>query len=165
MRYCRTTGRRCLGLSPRDRGRRTQRQCPGFETGGRVKLQVQCQTIAIVILTIHSQIIMEGAGTKDLITGSWPQEVSHHKYTTIDQWKNFAASSATTYYHPSCSCPLGSDDDPMAVLDPKLRVRGVSGLRVADTSAMPRLINGHPQMAAHAIGEKAAGMIKMDRAR
>ena len=53
----------------------------------------------------------------------------------------------------------------MAVLDPKLRVRGVSGLRVADTSAMPRLINGHPQMAAHAIGEKAAGMIKMDRAR
>jgi len=114
---------------------------------------------------LANEIIMEGAGTKDLITGSWPQEVSHHKYTTIDQWEDFAKRSATTCYHPSCSCPMGNDDDPMAVLDPKLRVRGVSGLRVADTSAMPRLINGHPQMAAYAIGEKAADMIKMDRSR
>lgn len=55
---------------------------------------------------------------------------------------------------------MGTDDDPMAVLDPELRVRGVKGLRVADTSVMPLLNQGHTQMPAYAIGEKAADLIK-----
>lgn len=55
---------------------------------------------------------------------------------------------------------MGAADDPMAVLDEELRVRGVKGLRVADTSAMPRLNQGHTQMPAYAIGEKAADLIK-----
>jgi choline dehydrogenase-like flavoprotein len=55
---------------------------------------------------------------------------------------------------------MGHDDDPMAVLDAKLRVRGVSNLRVADVSVMPTLNNGHTQWPAYAIGEKAADMIK-----
>lgn len=50
---------------------------------------------------------------------------------------------------------MGKPDDPMAVLDEKLRVRGVSGLRVADASVMPTLIGGHPQMPVYGIGEKA----------
>jgi choline dehydrogenase-like flavoprotein len=48
----------------------------------------------------------------------------------------------------------------MAVLDHELRVRGVKGLRVADTSVMPLLNQGHTQMPAYAIGEKAADLIK-----
>lgn len=48
----------------------------------------------------------------------------------------------------------------MAVLDPELRVRGISNLRVADASVMPLLMGGHPQMACYAIGEKAADLIK-----
>lgn len=57
---------------------------------------------------------------------------------------------------------MGPPDDPMAVLDANLRVRGVKGLRVADTSVMPLLIinQGHFQMGAYAIGEKAADLIK-----
>lgn len=55
---------------------------------------------------------------------------------------------------------MGTSDDPMAVLDAELRVRGVRGLRVADTSVMPLLNQGHTQMPAYAIGEKAADMIK-----
>jgi choline dehydrogenase-like flavoprotein len=55
---------------------------------------------------------------------------------------------------------MGVDEDPMAVLDVELRVRGVKGLRVADTSVMPLLNQGHTQMPAYAIGEKAADMIK-----
>jgi choline dehydrogenase-like flavoprotein len=55
---------------------------------------------------------------------------------------------------------MGTDDDSMAVLDPELRVRGVKGLRVADTSVMPLLNQGHTQMPAYAIGEKAADLIK-----
>lgn len=55
---------------------------------------------------------------------------------------------------------MGASDDPMAVLDAELRVRGVKGLRVADTSVMPLLNQGHTQMPAYAIGEKAADLIK-----
>ena len=55
---------------------------------------------------------------------------------------------------------MGAAEDPMAVLDAELRVRGVKGLRVADTSVMPLLNQGHTQMAAYAIGEKAADLIK-----
>lgn len=55
---------------------------------------------------------------------------------------------------------MGAEEDPMAVLDAELRVRGVQGLRVADTSVMPLLNQGHTQMPAYAIGEKAADLIK-----
>ena len=55
---------------------------------------------------------------------------------------------------------MGKSDDPMAVLDEKLRVKGVHGLRVVDVSVMPELNNGHTQMAAYGIGEKAADLIK-----
>jgi choline dehydrogenase-like flavoprotein len=57
---------------------------------------------------------------------------------------------------------MGKDDDPNAVLDSRLRVRGVKGLRVADLSAVPSLNNGHTQMVAYGIGEGAAEIIKED---
>jgi len=63
-------------------------------------------------------------------------------------------------YHPGGTCKMGADEDSMAVLDAKLRVRGIKGLRVADTSVMPLLNQGHTQMPAYAIGEKAADLIK-----
>ena len=50
--------------------------------------------------------------------------------------------------------------DEAAVVDPHLRVRGVSGLRVADAAVMPRLISGNTNAAAMMIGEKAADMIR-----
>jgi choline dehydrogenase-like flavoprotein len=57
---------------------------------------------------------------------------------------------------------MGQRDDPLAVLDERLRVRGVRGLRVADTSVMPVLNSGHTQMPAYGIGEKCAEMMKED---
>ena len=57
---------------------------------------------------------------------------------------------------------MGKKDNSMAVLDEKLRVRGVVGLRVADCSVMPALHGGHTQMPAYGIGEKAAEMIIQD---
>lgn len=63
-------------------------------------------------------------------------------------------------YHASGTCKMGKADDPMAVLDEKLRVRGVQGLRVADCSVMPIINAGHTQMPAYAIGEKCADLLK-----
>jgi choline dehydrogenase-like flavoprotein len=54
---------------------------------------------------------------------------------------------------------MGKSDDKMAVVDEKLRVRGLANLRVADASVMPTLMSGHPQMAVFAIGEKAADLL------
>lgn len=57
---------------------------------------------------------------------------------------------------------MGPSSDPNAVLDSRLRVRGVRGLRVADVSSIPRVNNGHTQMVAYGVGEGAANMIKED---
>lgn len=63
-------------------------------------------------------------------------------------------------YHASGTCKMGAADDPDAVLDSRLRVRGVKNLRVADLSSIPKLNNGHTQMVAYGIGEGAAELIK-----
>jgi choline dehydrogenase-like flavoprotein len=63
-------------------------------------------------------------------------------------------------YHAAGTCKMGKSDNLIAILDAKLRVRGVQGLRVVDVSVMPELINGLTQMPAYGIGEKAADMIK-----
>lgn len=55
---------------------------------------------------------------------------------------------------------MGKASDKMSVVDEKLAVRGVKGLRVADCSIMPILHGGHTQMPAYGIGEKAADLIK-----
>jgi choline dehydrogenase len=63
-----------------------------------------------------------------------------------------------TLYHPTSTCAMGSGED--AVVDPELRVRGVSGLRVADASVMPAVCRGNTNAPTIMIGEKAADLIK-----
>ncbi|EKG12065.1 Glucose-methanol-choline oxidoreductase [Macrophomina phaseolina MS6] len=62
-------------------------------------------------------------------------------------------------HHASCSAPIGADDDPMAVLDGDFRVRGVSGLRVVDASAMPRIQGFFIASSVYMFSEKAADVI------
>ncbi len=74
-----------------------------------------------------------------------------------DEILDWARTTADTAYHPTCTCKMGQDD--MAVVDEKLRVRGVEGLRIADGSIMPTLVSGNTNAACIMIGEKASDLI------
>jgi len=74
----------------------------------------------------------------------------------IDQWVKENVESA---YHPSCTCKMGDDSDPMAVLNEYCQVRGLQNLRVVDSSVFPTITNGNLNAPTIMVAEKAADMI------
>ncbi|MEM1299921.1 MAG: GMC family oxidoreductase N-terminal domain-containing protein [Pseudomonadota bacterium] len=90
--------------------------------------------------------------TKDLTMGH---------VTSEQEFAEAIRNEADTVYHPVGSCRMGSDEE--AVVDSRLRVRGIEGLRVVDASIMPRLISGNTNAPTIMIAEKAADMIREDR--
>ena len=79
---------------------------------------------------------------------------------TDEHLATFIREQAETLYHPVGTCRMGGDGD--AVVDSKLRVHGVGGLRVVDCSIMPTIVRGHTQAAAMMIAERAVDLIRED---
>lgn len=75
----------------------------------------------------------------------------------------FCRNNGATIFHPSGTCKMGSE--PLAVVDARLRVRGVQGLRVVDCSVMPTLVSGNTNAPAIMMAEKAVDMIREDAGR
>ena len=78
---------------------------------------------------------------------------------TDDQIDQFMKNTAFAIRHPSCTCKMGAESDPMSVLDSQLKVRGLSNLRVVDASALPSLVGGNINALILAMAERAAEFI------
>jgi len=78
---------------------------------------------------------------------------------TDDELIDYMHRTHNTVYHPACTARMGPDSDQQAVCDPRLRVRGVAGLRVCDGSILPFLPAINPCITTMMIGEKCAEMI------
>jgi choline dehydrogenase-like flavoprotein len=90
---------------------------------------------------------------RDYVTSEeWPGE----KVQTDDEWLAFVREYGETVFHPSSTCSIGK------VVDERLRVIGVGGLRVIDASVMPSVPSGNINAAVIAVAEKGADLVKED---
>jgi choline dehydrogenase len=81
------------------------------------------------------------------------------QHQSDEELARLAGDIGTTIFHPVGTCRMGRADDPMAVTDPRLRVRGVAGLRVVDASVMPVITSGNTNSPTLMLAERAAGWI------
>ena len=81
------------------------------------------------------------------------------QYQSDEELVKAAGDIGTTIFHPVGTCKMGRDDDPMAVLDSQLRVRGIHQLRVVDASAMPTITSGNTAAPTMMIAERVAELL------
>jgi choline dehydrogenase len=84
------------------------------------------------------------------------------QYQTDEELIKAAGDIGTTIFHPVGTCKMGREDDPMAVLDSQLRVRGIHHLRVVDASAMPTITSGNTAAPTMMIAQRAAELLTSD---
>ena len=105
--------------------------------------------------------------TRSIFKAQCLQAFDGHEMTPGDdvqsdeQILEYVRKDAVSVYHPTSSCKMGTDE--MAVVDPALKVHGISGLRVADASIMPTIVSGNTHATCVVIADKCADMILADR--
>jgi len=94
----------------------------------------------------------------------FPEEIlPGPQYQTEEELARAAGEVGTTIFHPVGTCRMGTSNDPGAVVDTRLRVLGVVGLRVVDASVMPTITSGNTNSPTLMIAERASDMIRADR--
>ena len=116
-------------------------------------LRVLMEGVELTRAFVNSSAFDEWRG---IAIDEWP------KARTAEEIRAQIRNTATTMYHPAGTCKMGKGAQ--AVVDSQLRVHGIEGLRVADASIMPTVVNGNTNAACIMIGEKAADLIKKSRA-
>jgi choline dehydrogenase len=115
--------------------------------------------VAVDAIKLTRRIVLESRAfapyrPKELMPGP--------SYTTEEELVHAAGQIGTTIFHPVSTCRMG--DDPLAVVDARLKLRGMPGLRIADASIMPTITSGNTNSPTIMIAEKAAEMILADAA-
>jgi choline dehydrogenase len=96
-----------------------------------------------------------------IVTGPLEEASPGRHVASQEEVKEFIKNEAWGH-HASCSCPIGADEDPKAVLDSRFRVRGVSNLRVVDASVFPRIPGFFIVLPIYMVSEKATDVILED---
>ncbi|MEZ5535591.1 MAG: GMC family oxidoreductase N-terminal domain-containing protein [Thiolinea sp.] len=119
------------------------------------------QKLAVAMVRKMREIAQSGP-LSDVIEAEFEPGNKVQSDEEILEWVRQRAGSI---FHPVSTCAMGRDDDPMAVLDERLRVRNVQSLRVVDGAAMPLIVSGNTNAPIMMMAEKAADLIKEDIAR
>lgn len=122
-----------------------------------IDVQILIEGLKLVVATSQTSIMQKFNSTIDL--GNFP--ACRHLETFSDDFYECLIRQYTgAFNHQVGTCKMGPASDPTAVVDEQLRVYGVYGVRVIDSSIMPSVIGGHTNAAAIMIGEKGADMVK-----
>lgn len=116
------------------------------------------QKTAIESIKVTRRIV-DAPALKPLIAEEHEPGVQHQ---TDEELLEYARNRATTIYHPTGTCKMGLESDETTVVDYRLRVHGLRGLRVVDCSIMPEIVSGNTNAPAIMIAEKASDMMKED---
>ena len=100
---------------------------------------------------IRYDVVIVGAGSAGAVLAGRLSE------DALDRW---LLREVSTAQHISCTCKMGPESDPMAVVDQYGKVRGIDGLRVADASIMPNCVRANINATAMMIGERVADFIR-----
>ena len=121
----------------------------------------QDQAIAIQSLRLARRVVL---GTETMKKYAPEEFLPCPGFQTDEDLIKAAGNVGTTIFHPVGTCSMGRADDPNAVVDPQLRVRGIEGLRVIDASIMPAITSGNTNSPTLMIAERGAMLVLGHRA-